>query len=52
MLRDNQPMTVVSVPDVVVGEAVHVDLERATVHIDVSDEQKRNVRSAILTTSI
>jgi hypothetical protein len=44
-------MKVVGVPDVVVAESVHVDLELATVHVHVGDEQKRNVRSTIRTTT-
>lgn len=52
MLRHDHPIAVVGVPDIVVGEAVHVGLELATVHVDVSDEQKRNVRSTIRATSV
>lgn len=45
-------MQVVGVPDVVVAETVHVNLELATVHVHVGDKQKRNVRGTIRTTSI
>lgn len=45
-------MTVVGVPDVVVLEAVDVDLELAIVHVDVGDEQKRNVKRIIFFTKV
>ena len=38
MLRHDHPMAVVGVPDVGVREAVHVDLELATIHVHVGDE--------------
>ena len=52
MLLDHQPMTIVGVPDVVVVEAVHVGLELATIHVDVSDEQKRYVKYTIHATNV
>lgn len=51
-VANDQPMTVVGVPDVVVVEAIHVDLELATVYVDVRDKQRRNVKSIIRTTSV
>ena len=50
MLRNNHSMMIVSIPDVVVVEAVHVDPKLASVHVDVGDKQRRNVKSTILAT--
>jgi len=44
-------MTVISIPDVVVAKPIHVDLEPASVQVDVGDERKRSVRSIIPTTA-
>lgn len=52
MLLDHQAMPRVCVPGVVVVEVVDVDLELATVHVDVGDEQKRYVGNAIHTTDV
>lgn len=52
MLRHNHTMAIVSVPDVVVREAVHVGLQLATVHVHVGDKEKRKVRSTIHTTGV
>jgi hypothetical protein len=51
VLRHHQPVAIGGVPDVVVAEAVHVGLELTTIHVDVGDEQKRNVKSTIRTTA-
>lgn len=45
-------MTVVGVPDIVVLETVDVKPELAIMHVDVRDKQKRNMGSAIRTTSV
>ena len=52
MLRHHHKVTVDRVPDVVGRETVHVDLEIATVHVHIGDEQRRNVRSTIHTTGV
>jgi hypothetical protein len=52
VLRYDHPVVVVGVPDIVVREMMHVGLELATVHVHVSDKQKRNVRNTIHTTAL
>lgn len=45
-------MAITCIPDVVVIKVVHVDLELASIHVDVSDKQRRCVKCAIYTTNI
>jgi len=52
VLLDHQAMARVRIPDVVIVKAVHVDLELTSIHIDVSDKQRRYVKCAIHTTNI
>jgi len=52
LLLNHHTMAIVSVPDVVVLEAVQVNLEVVTTHVNVSDVQKRYVKYTIRTTSV
>jgi hypothetical protein len=44
-------MTVLGVPDVVVLKAEDAALQPASSHVDIGDEQKRNVKNAICATT-